>query len=35
VRATRVVFPGPLPPAPTPYEQAVLTWLGRLTATAP
>ncbi len=31
VRATRVVFPGPLPEQPTPYEQSVLRWLGRTT----
>jgi hypothetical protein len=29
VRATRVVFPGPLPPEPTEYERSVLGWLGR------
>lgn len=29
VQLTRVVFPGPMPPAPTAYEQEVLTWLGR------
>ena len=29
VQLTRVVFPGPMPSAPTAYEREVLTWLGR------
>lgn len=29
VRLTRVILAGTLPPAPTVYEQEVLTWLGR------
>lgn len=33
VRFTRVVVPGPMPPAPTEREAAVLGWLGELTAT--
>lgn len=34
VRLTRVVLPGPLPAAVTPYETEVLTWLGGLTSGA-
>lgn len=34
VACTRVMFDGPLPPAPTARQAAILAWLGRLTGTA-